>query len=128
MSIPRAVRTIEVSPDELAQLRPLLPRDLIDAQENLDSLVPIKLIPSRVVLTRFIKSKMSSPEEMLVKQTNELLALLARERSYEKVEELVARLGEEGDNRGVQAIRQASDGLVDGRGAAIAFPSETVRG
>lgn len=57
LSTPHILGTIEANPDTLALHRATLPRDIIDAQENLDSLVPLKLIPGRVVIARFVRSK-----------------------------------------------------------------------
>lgn len=116
--------------DSLSTLRTNLPRDLRDAQEGLDSLAALKIIPNRVHLSTRPTSETESSalnQERQRERVNYLLRSLANENSYDHATLIVLELGRIGDERSIQALRQAAMGLVAERGGLISFRNEAQR-
>jgi len=112
--------------DNLASCRPTLPLDLRGAQESLDSLFALKIIPTRTILAHHIHTK-PHEQNYTATRTNQLMSILARETNYDSAMMLVSELGRVGDRRAIQAIRQAMFGLVSDQGFTIQFRSDGQR-
>jgi len=118
------------SADSLSTLRANLPRDLRDAQEGLDSLAALKIIPLRVHLSTRPSSETESlalNQERQRERVNYLLRSLANENSYDHATLIVLELGRIGDERSIQALRQAAMGLVSQGGGVLSFRNEAQR-
>ena len=144
-------KTIKETPDQLSMFRPTLPLELRQLQNNLDSLFELNMISRPITIIKLPVKKMSdlslglekdrSLRDSLMRtvgpdnerilpaitagysKSDFLCKELAAVVSYEKASLIVRELGEVGEARATQAIKQASMGFMNSRGYATVFPS-----
>jgi len=144
-------RTIKETPDQLSMIRPTLPLELGQLQNNLDSLFELSMISRPITVIKMPSKRFNSASLGLEKDRslrdslmrtvgpNDELMLpaatqgysksdflckeLAAVASYEKASIIVRELGEVGEPRATQALKQASMGFMNSRGYAMQFPS-----
>ena len=119
-------KVVTETADELASIRPTLPREMIESQEAIDSLHVLNLIPFRVFLSSRVGA-LPRDHDYTSTRTNQLMRLLAQENNYDSAMMLVMELGRVGDRRAIQAIRQAMLGLVTDQGMILDFRSDEQR-